>query len=135
MPRTMASIPLALAIAVCCGAALAQEAASFTQLSACRIDAERILLRATFDGSPCWAVEPAQLAEPRGTIVAVHLPTRSTAEICTMNIVPVSTEQVIEAPDPIADLDVTAAAPQNEVMAQGVIEVKEGQGGCLAARG
>jgi len=135
MRRTMASIPLALAAALCSGAALAQEVASFTHLSACRIDAERILLRATFDGSPCWAVEPAQLAEPRGTMVAVHLPTISTAEICTMNIVPVSTEQVIEAPEPIVDLDVTAATPQNDVMAHGVIEVSEGQGDCLEARG
>ena len=135
MRRTMASIPLALAATLCCGAALAQEAASFTQLSACRIDAERILLRATFDGSPCWAVEPAQLAEPRGTIVAVLLPTTSTADICTMNIAPVSTEQVIEAPGPISDLDVTAATPQNDIMAHGVIAVSEGQGNCLEAKG
>ncbi|WP_375597753.1 hypothetical protein [Devosia sp. Naph2] len=68
-------------------------------------------------------------------MVAVHLPTISTAEICTMNIVPVSTEQVIEAPEPIVDLDVTAATPQNDVMAHGVIEVSEGQGDCLEARG
>ncbi len=135
MRNTMATIPLSLAAALCCSAVLAQESASFSQLSACRIDAERILLRATFDGSPCWAVEPAQLSEPRGTGVAVHLPTSSTAEICTMNIVPVSTEQVIEAPEPIVDLDVTAATPQNDVMAQGVIEVSEGQGDCLEAKG
>jgi len=135
MRRTMAPIPLALTAALCCGAALAQEAASFSELSACRIDAEHILVRATFEGSPCWAVEPAELAEPRGTIVAVHLPTVSTAEICTMNIVPVSTEQVIDAPEPIADLDVTAAAPQNDVVAHGVVEVSEGQGDCLEAKG
>lgn len=135
MRKPFASISLALAAALCCSAALAREAASFTQLSACRIDAERVLLQATFQGSPCWAVEPAQLAEPRGTTVAVHLPTLSTAEICTMNIVPVSTEQAIEAPKPIADLEVTAATPQNDVLARGVIEISEGQGDCLQSRG
>jgi hypothetical protein len=131
----MATLPLALAAALGSSAVLAQEAARFTELSACRIDAEHILVRATFDGSPCWAVEPAQLSEPRGTGVAVHLPTSSTAEICTMNIVPVSTEQVIEAPEPIVGLDMTAATPQNHVVAQGVIEVSEGQGDCVEAKG
>jgi hypothetical protein len=52
-----------------------------------------------------------------------------------MNIAPVSTEQVIEAPGPISDLDVTAATPQNDVMAHGVIAVSEGQGNCLEAKG
>ncbi|MBB4050867.1 hypothetical protein GGR20_000485 [Devosia subaequoris] len=135
MRKPFASISLALAATLCCGAVLAQEAASFTQLSACRIDVERVLLKATFQGSPCWAVEPAQLAEPRGTTVAVHLPTLSTAEICTMNIVPVSTEQVIEAPEPTSDLEVRAATPQNDVMARGLIEVSQGQGNCLEAKG
>ena len=135
MRKPMASLSVALAATLCCGAVLAQEAAGFTQLSACRIDAEHVLIRATFDGSPCWAVEAAQPSEPRGTGVAVHLPTSSTAEICTMNIVPVSTEQVIEAPEPTSDLEVTAATPQNHVMAHGVIEISEGQGDCLQARG
>jgi hypothetical protein len=135
MRKTMASIPLALAAALCGGASLAQEVASFTELSACRIDAERILIKATFDGSACWAVEAAGLAEPRGTIVAVHFPTTSTAEICTMQIVPVTTEQVIEAPEPVIDLDVAALDPENNRVAHGVIEASEGQGDCLAARG
>ena len=100
-----------------------------------RIDAERILIKATFDGSACWSVEPAGLAEPRGTIVAVHLPTVSTAEICTMQIVPVSTEQVIEAPEPVIDLDVSALDPENNRVAHGVIEATEGQADCLAPRG
>lgn len=135
MRRTMASIPLALAAALCSGAALAQEVASFTHLSACRIDAERILLKATFDGSACWAVEPAGMAEPRGTIMAVHLPTVSTAEVCTMQIVPVSTEQVIEVSEPVIDLDVSALNPENNEVAHGVVEAREGQGDCLEARG
>ena len=135
MRKPMASLSVALAATLCCGAVLAQEAARFTELSACRIDAEHVLVRATFDGSPCWAVEAAQPSEPRGTGVAVHLPTLSTAEICTMNIVPVSTEQVIDAPEPIADLEVKAATPQNDVMARGVIEVSQGQGDCLEAKG
>ena len=74
MRRSLAAVPVLLAAGLCAGAVVAQEVANFTALSACRIDAERILIKATFDGSACWSVEPAGLAEPRGTIVAVHLP-------------------------------------------------------------
>ena len=135
MRRSLAAVPVVLAASLCAGAVIAQEVASFTALSACRVDAEHILIRATFDGSACWAVEPAGLAEPRGTIVAVHLPTTSTAEFCTMQIAPVSTEQVIEAPEPVINLSVTAADPQNNVVAQGEIEAVEGQADCLAPKG
>ena len=135
MRRSLAAVPVVLAASFSIGAVVAQEAASFTSLSACRIDAKRILIKATFDGSACWSVEPAGLAEPRGTIVAVHLPTISAAEICTMQIVPVSTEQVIEAPEPVINLSVTAADPQNNVVAQGEIEATEGQTDCLAPKG
>ncbi len=135
MRQSFAAVPVFLAASLCVGAVIAQEAADFTALSACRIDAERILIKATFDGSACWSVEPAGLAEPRGTIVAVHLPTISTAEICTMQIVPVSTEQVIEAHEPVVDLSVTAADPDNNVVASGLIEATEGQVDCLAPKG
>ena len=135
MRRSLAAVPVLLAAGLCAGAVVAQEVANFTALSACRIDAERILIKATFAGSACWSVEPAGLAEPRGTIVAVHLPTVSTAEICTMQIVPVSTEQVIEAPEPVIDLDVSALDPENNRVAHGVIEATEGQADCLAPKG
>lgn len=135
MRRSLAAVPVVLAASFCAGAVVAQETANFTALSACRIDAERILIKATFDGSACWSVKPADLAEPRGTIVAVHLSTISTAEICTMQIVPVSTEQVIEAPEPVINLSVTAADPQNNVVAQAEVEATEGQADCLAPKG
>jgi hypothetical protein len=135
MRSTMASIPLALAIALCGSAVFAQEVASFTHLSACRVDAGRILVRATFDGSACWEVGPASLTEPRGTAMGVHLPTISTAEICTMQIVPFSTEQVIDAPEPVIDLQVAAADPQNNIVAEGVIQASEGEQDCLPVKG
>ncbi len=134
MPR-LAAIPTLLAATLCCSAAIAQEVASFTELSACRIDAETVLLNATFDGGACMKVEPAQLAEPRGTIVAVHLPTVSTSEICTMQIVPVEVEQVIQADEVIADLFVTVSDPQNNELAQGQVEVADHTEDCVAPQG
>lgn len=131
----LASIPLALASLFCGSAVLAQEVASFTALSACRIDAEQVLLRATFDGGACQKVEPVGLAEPRGTIVAVHIPTSSTSEICTMQIVPIEVEQVVEASEDIASLDVTALDPNNNEVAHGVAEVEEGAEDCVAPEG
>lgn len=132
MHKRLASIPLTLAAVLCCGAAFAQEVASFTALTACRIDAERVLLRATFDGGACQAVEPADLAEPRGTVVAVTIPTTSTAEICTMQIVPVEVEQVLEAPEPIHELDVTVIDPNNNPAAHGLIELDDSVENCVA---
>lgn len=54
MRRSFAAVPVLLAASLCIGAVAAQEAASFTSLSACRIHAGRILIKATFDGSACW---------------------------------------------------------------------------------
>lgn len=131
----LSAIPVLLAAALCCSAATAQEVAPFTDISACRIDADRVLLRATFDGGACMRVEPAQLAEPRGTIVAVHLPTINTSEMCTMQIVPVETVQVIEAHADIADLDVTVGDPQNNEIAHGEVEVADHTEDCVAPEG
>lgn len=130
-----ACIPTLLAVTFCCSVAIAQEVARFTELTACRIDAESVLLRATFDGGACMSVEPAHLAEPRGTIVAVHLPTVSTAEICTMQIVPIEVKQVIEADEVIADLFVTVSDPQNNELAQGQVEVADHTEDCVAPQG
>jgi hypothetical protein len=119
----------------CTGAVLAQEAASFTALSACRVDEEHVLVRATFDGGACQTVGPAQMSEPRGTIVAVHFPTISTADMCTMQIVPIDIVQVIEASIVIADLAVSVSDPQNNPIAEGQVEVEEDAADCVAPRG
>ena len=126
-----------LAFALCCTGALAQEAATFTSLSACRIDQDRVLLSATFDGGACMAVNPitaADISEPRGTIVALTISTKATAEICTMQIVSIETEQVLDVPYPVADLDVTVVDPDNNTLAQGVVEVDESSADCLPQR-
>ena len=132
MPSNLSPVPLALAVVLCSAGVLAQDVAGFTALSACRIDQDRVLLRATFDGGACQGVEPANLAEPRGTIVAVTIPATRTAEICTMQVVPIDVEQVIEAPEPIFDLDVTALDPDNNPVAHGVVELDETVADCVA---
>lgn len=134
MMSKLPALPLTLALCFCGTGALAEDAADFTALSACRIDEARVLLRATFDGSACQRIEPAGLAEPRGTIVAVTIPTSSTAEICTMQLVPIETEQVIDAPEPVFELDVTALDPDNYPVAHGLIELDEGVD-CVAPNG
>jgi hypothetical protein len=135
MSRTLPAILLALAVGLCCTGAFAEDVAGFTSLSACRIDENRVLLRATFDGSACQRVEPAGLAEPRGTIVAVTIPTSRTAEICTMQLVPIETEQVIDAPEPVFELDVTAIDPDNNPVAYGLVELDERATDCAAPNG
>lgn len=132
MPARFTILPTLLIAGLCATAVSADEAATFTELSACRLDAERVLLTASFDGGACQAVEPAQLAEPRGTIVAVTIPTVSTSEMCTMQIVPIAVEQVIEARADIANLDVTVLDPQNNPQANGVVEVADPGADCVA---
>lgn len=135
MLRRLPAIPMAFAACFCWTGAFAQDVAGFTALSACRIDENRVLLQATFDGSACQRVEPAGLAEPRGTIVAVTIPTSRTAEICTMQLVPLETEQVIDAPEPVFELDVTAIDPDNNPIAHGLIELDEQAADCVAPNG
>ena len=132
MSNRLAAIPLALAVFACCGAVAAQEVASFTELTACRIDGQRVLLRGTFDGSACQKVQPIGHSEPRGTIIAVVIDTDRTADICTMQIVPVSFEQALKAPEPVFDLDVTVVDPDNRPQAHGVISLDEMATDCPA---
>ncbi|WP_240233100.1 hypothetical protein [Devosia lacusdianchii] len=132
MPAPFTTLPALLIAGLFASAVFAEEAPSFTDLSACRLDAERVLLTATFDGGACQAVEPAQLAEPRGTIVAVTIPTVSTSEMCTMQIVPIAVEQVIEAHADIANLDVTVLDPQNNAQAHGTVEIADPGADCVA---
>ncbi len=132
MPNRLAAIPLTIAAMLCCGAVAAQEVASFTQLTACRIDEARVLLRGTFEGSACQKVQSIDSAEPRGTIMAVVIDTGRTAEICTMQIVPISFEQAIDAPEPVYDLDITAIDPDNNDQAHDLISIDETATDCVA---
>jgi len=135
MQVRLASIPLALACLFCGSAVLAGEVAGFTALSACRIDAEQVLLRASFEGGACQKVEPAELGEPDGKTLAVTLPSTRTAEICTMQIVPIAVEQAIAASGDIAELDVTALDPDGRDAAHGVVDIGEGDADCVAPQG
>ena len=95
----------------------------------------KVELAVTFEGSACETPGEARVASGDDITDEVTIPTVSTAEVCTMQIVPVSTEQVIEAPEPVIDLDVSALDPENNRVAHGVIEATEGLADCLAPRG
>ncbi|HEV7346300.1 MAG TPA: hypothetical protein VGN60_11790 [Devosia sp.] len=115
--------------------ALAQAQPGFSQLTACRVDTERVLLNAFFDGGACQAVEPVDIGERAGTTLAVAIPTSSTAEVCTMQIVPVETMQVLEVPRAVTSLDVSALDPHGNQIAHGITEVDEAGPACMATKG
>lgn len=104
---------------------LADEQPPFTELSACRIDAERIVLSYAFDGGACQEVTDISTGEPRGTIAVVTIATHNTSEMCTMQIVTVEGSTVLDLSEPVIDLDVTALRPDNTVQAYGLIEATE----------
>lgn len=114
----------------CVAPALADEQPAFTALTACRLDAERIVLSYAFEGGACQAVGEISAAEPRGTIAAVTIPTTETLQMCTMQIVTIEGSTVLDLAEPVVDLDVTALHPDNRVQAYGLIEAAEDDPDC-----
>jgi hypothetical protein len=127
MLKPLASLAVLFA---CVAPALADEQPAFTALSACRLDPERIVLTYAFEGGACQAVGEVSAAEPRGTFAAVTIPTHETSQMCTMQIVAIAGSAVLDLPEPVVDLDVTALHPDNRVQAYGLIEVAEDDPAC-----
>lgn len=107
--------------------ALAQETASFTELSAERIDAEQVMLHALFEGGACQETQPAETepGEEEG-VLSVTIPTVSTAEVCTLQVVEIEVEETIDAGEDITSLDVTVLGTDGEVQVEGSTQVSEG---------
>jgi len=127
MIRPAACLAALLALSV---PALADAAPAFTSLSACRLDAERIVLSYAFEGGACQAVGEISATEPRGTAAAVTIPTSETSQMCTMQIVTIEGSTVLALAEPVVDLDVEALHPDNRVQAEGLVEVSE-DGDCV----
>lgn len=114
--------------------AVADAQPAFTAPSACRLDAERIVLHHAFDGGACQQVGEIGVAEPRGTIAAVAIPTTDTYEMCTLQIVAIESSAVLNLPEAVAHLDVAALWPDDRVQAACLVEVIEDDAACAAPK-
>lgn len=102
----------------------AQEAGpGLIDLMAHRLDDTQVAISFTYQGGACEEVLPATLGETTEGSLAVTFPTRSTAEICTMQVKDNPVEQTISADASVTDVDVTLLATDGSVAATGTTAV------------
>lgn len=104
------------------GAAFAQDTAALENLAACRSGAETVDIAFTYIGGACEETEPAIVAI-NGETAKVTVPTRSTAEVCTMQAVVLDVTQMIDAPA-VTSLEVEVLNPQGTASATGSVAVE-----------
>ena len=111
--------PLAIALAVIAlpSFALAQDLAPLSELKACRLDAATVSLAFIYDGGACEQTGEAKAEILEGDTATVTVPTTSTAEVCTMQVVKVNFVGIVSVPDTITKLDVQVLSPGGDVVA------------------
>jgi hypothetical protein len=126
-PKTSLVLPAVFLLGT--AGAFAQEAATFTELSAERIGAEQVMMHAIFQGGACQEAQPAETdpGEEEG-MLSVTIPTVSTAEVCTLQVVEIEIEETIDAGENIATLDVTVLGTDGEVQVEGSTQIGAGGG-------
>ena len=102
-------------------AAFAQDTAALENLGACRSGAQTVDLGFTYTGGACEETEPAVVAID-GETAKVTIPTRSTAEVCTMQAVVLDVAQMIDAPA-VTALELEVLNPQGAVSATGSVAI------------
>lgn len=120
----------AIALALGATGAAAQPAPEPSDLSACRLESGQVAVALTFEGSACQNPGEATVVDG-GSIVSLSLPTVSTAEVCTMQVVPVSWSGHIDASENARTLSVEVLGPQGQLQAMGDTAIA-GSEGCKA---
>ena len=104
-------------------AVMAEEPPPLTGASATWTSEEKVELSVTYDGGACEEPGVAMVEAADVTIDIVVIPTYSTAEVCTMQIVPVTYEGVI-AVEPLTErLSVLVLDPQGRPVAAGTVDI------------
>lgn len=126
MPNSRTS-GAALVLACLLGATgvAAQPAGQLDHVAACRLDSDTVALRFTFEGSACQQPGEAELEDAGGGIGNVTVPTEDTAEVCTMQIVPVQFAGELAAGEDYTTFDIAVLNPEGEVQALGSAGIVE----------
>jgi hypothetical protein len=112
-------------------AAFGQATTPLDALSACRLDDGRVALRFTFEGGACQEPGEASLLPGEGGIGNVTVPTENVGEVCTLQIVQVAFEGVVEAAPEIITLDITVLNPEGQPQALGSTDIEDGDEECV----
>lgn len=106
--------------------AMAQdETRPLKDLEATRINPFQILIEFEYEGGACEQIAPAELGEVVDGTLAVTIPTTSTSEMCTMQVVEIDVRYAIATEDDVTHLDVTLNAPDGRTIGTGSIDVQQ----------
>ena len=133
MTIRIAALAMGLTMGLMSFGAAAEELPGFTHIEACRFDGTSAVLRIVYQGGSC---ETTTGLEPRveldGTSALVFIPTVSTAEICSMQIIPNYVQKTIGIASDTAELDVTLLSTALEPNAREVVPVLQDGVDCSA---
>ncbi len=118
----MRAVPFAVPLLLAATAAFAQDSAGLKELAACRSGVDTVDLTFSYTGGACEATDPATVAED-GATAKVTVPTKATAEVCTMQAVEIDVAQTIPVTAAVTSLDVELLNPEGEVSATGTAEI------------
>ena len=103
-------------------AVAASDLQPFTEASATRAG-DDVQLQLTFDGGACQAVDAPQPGAVTDGVLAITIPTHATAEMCTMQIVPIAVDVTVPAPAEVTALQVTVLGTDGEPQFGGGVAV------------
>jgi hypothetical protein len=111
MPRTtirIAGLASAVAAGLLAFGAMADELPGFSFIEACRIDDTNVALLIVYQGGACETTDGLEArVDLDGTSALVFVPTKATAEMCTMQVIPNYVNKTLGVAPDTAELDVT----------------------------
>lgn len=120
---TATPLPIFAAVLALSAPTLASAPASFTTLDACRTSPQQVTLGYSFEGGACQTVGEPAISEPKDGLVTVTMPTNESADVCTMQIVPVEGTAVLGLDETATELEVTVLYPDGREMVFGMTEI------------
>ena len=96
----------------------------FTEASATRAG-DDVQLKLTFEGGACQSVDAPQPGAITDDALAVAIPTHATAEMCTMQIVPIAIDVAVPAPTEVTALQVTVLGTDGQPQFGGRIDIAD----------
>lgn len=118
-------LPIAPAVLILATAAVAAEPQPVTSASAAWVAEGKVQLDVAWQGGACERPsEPEVTSADDGTTLQVTIPTVSTAEVCTMQIVEVTYSGIIPVEPMTATLAITVLDPEGRPSATGTAEIE-----------
>jgi hypothetical protein len=103
--------------------AIAADLQPFTEASATRASGDAVQLHLAFEGGACQGVDAPQPGAVSAGVLAVTIPTQATAEICTMQIVPIAVDVTVPATAEVTALQVIVLGTNGEAQFGGRVDI------------